>query len=71
MPSDLDRLDADLRLCVCGCAQSEHGADGRCAYCGPDQCAGFAFDADGSLDALMESDVDIDLSEEDDGGFDA
>jgi len=54
---DLDLLDADLRLCVCGCAESEH-PDGRCRFCGPDQCAGFVFDADGSLDALIATDGD-------------
>jgi hypothetical protein len=51
------RLDTDLRLCVCGCAESEH-PDGRCRFCGPDQCAGFVFYADGSLDALIAADGD-------------
>jgi hypothetical protein len=57
MSSDLDLLDADLRLCVCGCVESEHPG-GRCLFCERDQCAGFVFDADGSLDALVLADGD-------------
>lgn len=54
MPTDLDLLDADLRLCHCGCAESEHDLrTGSCVYCGPERCPKFQFDVDGSVNALV------------------
>lgn len=54
MPHDLDLLDADLRLCHCGCAESEHDLrTGLCMHCGPEQCPRFRFDTDSSLAALF------------------
>lgn len=41
-----------LRLCACGCAETEHDDAGRCVFCGDEGCQGFTYDDEGTVLAL-------------------